>query len=71
MLGLINKRLREAFPKNNNKPFSRWSIILFEDFRQLPSVIDLPIYAKDISHDTTSNNGIASYKISGKCINLI
>jgi len=62
MLSLIDKRLREVFFENNNKSFSRRSIILFEDFGQLLPVIDLPIYAKDVSHDIISNNSTASYK---------
>src|SRR4051794_28655862 len=62
MLALVDKRLREAFPEHNNEPFSGWSIILFGDFGQLPPVIDLLMYARNVSHDTTSNDGIASYK---------
>ena len=61
MLALVDKRLREAFSKNKNKPFSGWSIILFGDFGQLLPVIDLPMYS-NISHNTNSNDGIASYK---------
>jgi hypothetical protein len=62
MLALVDKRLREAFPENKSEPFGGRSIILFGDFGQLPPVLDLPMYAKNVSHDTTSNDGIASYK---------
>ena len=62
MFSAIDKRLREAFPKSKNEPFGRRSIILFGDFGQLPPVLDLPMYATNLSHDITSNDGIASYK---------
>ena len=61
MLALVDKRLREAFSENKNKPFNGWSIILFGDFGQLLPVIDLSMYS-NISHNTNSNDGIASYK---------
>ena len=63
MLALVDKRLREAFPENKSEPFGGRSIILFSDFGQLPPVLDLPMYANNVSHNTTSNNGLASYKI--------
>src|SRR6266498_1377578 len=62
MLTLVNKRLREAFFENKNEPFGGRSIILFGDFGQLLPVLDFPMYANNISHDTISNDGIASYK---------
>ena len=62
MFAAIDKRLREAFPKSKNEPFSGRSIILFENFGQLLPVLDLPMYATNLSHDIISNNGIASYK---------
>jgi ATP-dependent exoDNAse (exonuclease V) alpha subunit len=62
MLALIDKRLREAFPENKNEPFGGRFIILLGDFGQLPPVLDFPMYANNVSHDTTSNDGIASYK---------
>ncbi len=34
---------------------------MFGDFRQLPPVLDLPMYTTDASRDTISNDGIASY----------
>src|ERR1700722_12200396 len=35
---------------------------MFGDFRQLPPVLDLPMYANNILHNTISNDGIAVYK---------
>ena len=60
MLGLIDMRLWQAFPKHSNEPFGGRSIILLGDFGQLPPVLDLPMYA-NISRDPLSNNGLAAY----------
>ena len=49
IFGLINMRLKEAFSKNNNKPFNNWLIIIFGNFEQLLLVLDLPIYTSTIS----------------------
>ena len=62
MLTLVDKRLREVFSENKNEPFSGRSIILFSNFGQLLPVLDFSMYANNISHDTISNDGIASYK---------
>src|ERR1043165_10259948 len=35
---------------------------MFEDFGQLPPMLDLPMYANDNTCDEISNNGIASYQ---------
>ncbi|GES78967.1 ATP-dependent DNA helicase Pif1-like [Rhizophagus clarus] len=62
MLAKIDTRLRQGFPENRNVPFSGRFIILFSDFGQLPSVLDLPMYTTDTSRDASSNNSIVSYK---------
>ncbi|CAG8802972.1 2782_t:CDS:2, partial [Cetraspora pellucida] len=53
MLALIDMRLRQAFPEHNNEPF---------DFGQLPPVLDLPMYANNISRAPFSNDGLTVYK---------
>ena len=62
MLSLIDKRLRQAFSENKDEPFSGRSIIMFGDFGQLPPVLDLPMYATNVSRDNTSNDGQVCYK---------
>ena len=52
MLGLrqlctIDSRLREAFPANADKPFGGITILMAGDLRQLPPVLDKPLYSKD------------------------
>src|SRR6266540_1094880 len=61
MLSLIDMRLRQAFPKHNNEPFGGRSIIMFGDFDQLSSVLDLSMYAS--SHGRSlSNDGYVVYQ---------
>ena len=62
MLGLIDTRLRQAFLDHKNEPFVRRSIIMFGNFGQLPPVFDSPMFVKNPSQDTMSNNGLAAYK---------
>ncbi len=49
MLALIDMRLRQTFPENKSESFGGQSIIMFSDFGQLPPVIDLFMYATNIS----------------------
>ena len=63
MLGLIDMRLKQAFPaEKKNEPFGGRSIIMFSDFGQIPPVLDLPMYADNVSRCRMSNNGAAAYK---------
>ena len=61
MLGIIDVRLRQAFPEENNRPFGGRSLILLGDFGQLPPVLDLPMYI-NVSRDDLSNDGFVAYK---------
>uniref|UniRef100_A0A1X7UY52 ATP-dependent DNA helicase n=1 Tax=Amphimedon queenslandica TaxID=400682 RepID=A0A1X7UY52_AMPQE len=42
--GIIDYRLRQAFPAKSQVLFGGCSILLLGDFGQLPPVMDLPIY---------------------------
>jgi len=62
MLGLIDMRLRQAFPEHNNEPFGGRSVIMLGDFGQLPPVLDLPVYV-NIPREPLSNSGLAAYNL--------
>jgi hypothetical protein len=40
----VHKRLQEARPDKGNKPFGGLSIVLLGDLKQLPPVLDSPLY---------------------------
>ncbi len=61
MLALINLQLWQAFPKHNNEQFGKRSVIMFDNFGQLPPVLDLLIYT-NIKWDVLSNSSLAIYK---------
>src|SRR5204862_123567 len=46
MLALIDLRLRQAFPEQQNQVFGGRSVILVGDFGQLPPVLDEPMYSQ-------------------------
>ena len=62
MLGIIDTRLKQAFPEKINEPFGGRSVIMFGDFGQLPPVLDLPMYVEKPSTDEMSNKGKAAYR---------
>src|SRR6266540_6531440 len=70
MLGLIDTRLRQIFSEKKNELFGGRSIILFDDFGQLPPVLDVPMYSTNILRDGLSNYGIATYKFFSEVYKL-
>jgi len=50
MLGIINERLKQAFPEKSSEPFGNLSILMLGDFGQIPPVIGHPLYS------SSSNN---------------
>ena len=52
VFGQIDRRLRQIFPHHANQMLGGCSCILFGYFEQLPTVMDLPLYA------TTSRNDL-------------
>ena len=61
ILGLIDLRLRQAFPGQKDVPFGGRSVILVGDFGQLPPVCDIPMYVQTSRADPVSNNGRVIY----------
>ena len=48
MLSLVDMRLCQAYPEQQNKAFGDYSIILVGNFGQLPSVLDELMYSQII-----------------------
>ncbi len=61
MFALIDMQFQQAFLENKNELFDDKSIIIFDDFGQLPPVLDLSIYV-DAKQDLLFNSGMAAYK---------
>ena len=60
VFGQIDRRIRQAFPHCTQEVFGGCSILLFGDFGQLPSVMDLPLYTTDTRSDL-SDQGRTAY----------
>ena len=60
-LGQVDRHLRQAFPHHAQEVFGGCSCLLFEDFGQLPLVMDLPLYTID-SRTKLSDLGRAAYQ---------
>uniref|UniRef100_A0A1X7V578 ATP-dependent DNA helicase n=1 Tax=Amphimedon queenslandica TaxID=400682 RepID=A0A1X7V578_AMPQE len=59
-LGMIDRRLRQAFPGKSQVVFGGCSILLFGDFGQLPPAIDLPIYST-VTRSDLSDQGYKAH----------
>jgi len=62
MLALLDMRLRQIFPEQQNKAFGGRSVILVGNFGQLPPVLDEPIYSQIPRRDPLSTDGISAYR---------
>jgi ATP-dependent DNA helicase PIF1 len=62
MLALIDMRLRQAFPEQQNQVFGGRSVILVGDFGQLTPVLDEPMYSQIPQCDPLLNDGITIYR---------
>ncbi|PKY49777.1 hypothetical protein RhiirA4_465892 [Rhizophagus irregularis] len=49
------REVKIGFPKNSKELFKERSIILFGNFKQLPPVLDIPMFSKCTSLDRNSN----------------
>ena len=69
VFGMIDRRLRQAFPCKSQVVFGGCSISLFGDFGQLPPVIDLPLYAT-VTQSDLSDQGYRAYGQFDKAFTL-
>ena len=69
MFGMIDRRLRQAFPSKSQVVFGGCSILLFGDFGQLPPVMDLPLYTSHTSSDL-KDQGYRAYSQFEKAFTL-
>ena len=58
--GMIDRRLRQAFPHKSQVLFGGCSVLLFGDFGQLPPVFGLPLYTTQTSSDL-ADQGCRAY----------
>ena len=61
-LNKIDKRLREIFPEKANHEFGGISMLLAGDLRQLPPVLDKPLYAGNEKLDEETKRGRLLYQ---------
>ena len=54
--GMIDRRLRQAFPHKSQVLFGGCSVLLFGDFGQLPPVFGLPLYTTQSSAELIVNS---------------
>ena len=69
VFGMIDRRLRQAFPSKSQVVFGGFSILLFGDFGQLPPVMDLPLYTT-VTRSDLSDQGYRAYSQFEKAFTL-
>ena len=69
VFGMIDRRLRQAFPCKSQVVFGGCSILLFGDFGQLPPVMDLPLYTT-VTRSDLSDQGCRAYSQFEKAFTL-
>ena len=62
MFGQVDRRLRHVFPHRADQVFGGCFCLLFEDFGQLPPVMDLPLYTT-ASRTALSDLGSSAYQL--------
>ena len=69
VFGMIDRRLRQAFPCKSQTVFGGCSVLLFGDFGQLPPVMDLPLYTT-VTRSDLSDQGYRAYSQFEKAFTL-
>ena len=69
ILGQVDKRLRQVFPRQADEVFGGCSCLLFGDFGQLPPVMALPLYTT-VSRTAFSDFGKAAYQLFDRAVIL-
>lgn len=69
IFGQVDQRLRQAFLNYADQVLGGCSLLLFEDFGQLPPVMDMPMYTS-VSQSALSDLGRSPYQSFSKAVVL-
>ena len=61
LFGQVNRQLHQVFPEHSNQSLGGCSCLLFDNFGQLPPVMDLSLYTI-LSSSTLSDIGCSCYQ---------